>query len=187
MPALKSVVWSLLPMLILVTGLCGLVEVVVQQSYRQGANDPQIELAQDAAKLLTLGVPASTIVPGASRINIDSSLSPWLALYDVHGAPVASSAFLHNTVPSIPEGIFTSVSQHGEDRVTWQPEPGVRQAIVVVGAADKGYAVAGRNLREVEDRESQLGYSVLAAWAVLMVGIVAATYWGLRKRKHRHS
>ena len=96
---------------------------------------------------------------------------------------MASSARFHNGVPSIPSGVFAEVAQNGEDRITWEPESGVRQAIVVVGAGDKGFAVAGRNLREVEARESKLGRIVLAAWLVLMAGIVMVTFWITRRKR----
>lgn len=186
MHALKSVVISLLPLLVIITGLCGLVAVVMQQSYRQAANDPQIELAQAAAKLLTLDVaPAVIIPPDARTVDIDTSLSPWLIIYDPHGGPVASSARLHNGVPHVPDGVFAEVSKNGEDRITWQPERGVRQAIVVVGAGEKGFAVAGRNLREVENRERKLWLIVLAAWFVLMVGIITFTYAIARNKMRR--
>lgn len=186
MPALKSVVISLLPLLIIITGLCGLVAVVMQQSYRQAANDPQIELAQAAAKLLTLDVAPSVIIPpGARTVEIDTSLSPWLIIYDAHGGPLTSSARLHNGVPHIPEDVFAEVSKNGEDRITWQPERGVRQAIVVVGGGEKGFAVAGRSLREVEIRERKLWLIVLAAWLALMAGIISVTYAVTRHKMKR--
>jgi hypothetical protein len=158
-------------LVIVITGLCGLVQVAVQQQYRLSANDPQVQLAQDAARLLAGGVAASAIVPPHAAVDIAESLSPWVVIYDIQGAPIASSGLLHNVVPQVPSGVFTYVSSHREDRITWEPEPGVRQAVVAVAAKDKGFVVAGRNLREVESRETGLSTMVLAVWAVL-VGLV---------------
>ncbi len=41
-----------LPFAVAVTGFCLLAYVTVQQSLRQGANDPQIQMAQDAVAAL---------------------------------------------------------------------------------------------------------------------------------------
>ena len=43
------------------------------------------------------------------------------------------------------------LARRGEDRLTWQPEPGVRSATVVVHyqGAQAGFVMAGRSLREV--------------------------------------
>ncbi len=51
-----------------------------------------------------------------------------------------------------------SASRVGEDRITWQPEPGIRSAVVVVHytGATPGYVMAGRSLREVEWRIDRL-------------------------------
>lgn len=172
----RGIVFSWLPIAIAVTGLCGLVELTVQQSYRHSLNDPQIQLAEDAARLIAAGIAANMLIPNGGKVDMDASLAPWMALYDAQRTPLASSALLNNTVPQIPEGVFSAAAKSGENRVTWQPQPGVRQAIVVVKAGDKGFAVAGRNMREVENRESQLLLIVGLAWAVTLVATYVAVY-----------
>jgi hypothetical protein len=62
----------------------------------------------------------------------------------------------------------------GENRVTWQPEPGVRIAAVVASysGTQSGFVMAGRSLRETERRVDQLGELIGAAW---LAGMVAVT------------
>ena len=54
-------VW--LPFAVIVTAFCGLAYVTVQQALRQGANDPQIQMAEDAAAALDGGAGVDAIVP----------------------------------------------------------------------------------------------------------------------------
>ena len=51
-----------LPVAVLATLCCGLVYGAVQQDLRMGANDPQLQLAEDAARALDAGAPAATLV-----------------------------------------------------------------------------------------------------------------------------
>ena len=74
---------------IAIVGLCGLVYVAVQQDYRQSLNDPQIQMAEDAAAPLNAGAaPASLVTRGTTPINIAASLAPWIAVYDESGTPL---------------------------------------------------------------------------------------------------
>ena len=81
---------------------------------------------------------------------------------------------------------------HGQDRITWQPRTGVRQAIVAVyfHGRKTGYVVAGRSLREVEKRVDDLGLIVAAAWLVTLLATLAATLvlqWLVARLAPRHS
>jgi len=160
-----------LPLAFCVTVLAGLVYVAVQQSLRQGANDPQIEMAEDAAAQLQAGAQAQAVV-GNNKVDMSQSLAPFLTIYDASGKVVASSAQLNGATPPIPPGVFDSVRSSGEDRLTWQPQEGVREAAVVTqfGGSSPGFVLAGRSLREVEDRESRLTQMVGAAWIAGIVG-----------------
>ena len=67
-----------------------------------------------------------------------------------------------------PAGVFAVAKQNGENRRTWQPEPGVRNAIVVLPYSvdgEQGYVIGGHSLRETEDRErfllGQIAFGVL--------------------------
>ncbi|HMD90712.1 MAG TPA: hypothetical protein VKF38_16270 [Anaerolineaceae bacterium] len=159
-----------LPLAAVITLFCGLLYATVQQSYRMGANDPQIQMAEDTARALESGQSASSLVP-SGKIDIAQSLAPYLIIYDANGQPVVSNALLHNQIPTIPSGIFEYTRKNGEDRVSWQPEPGVRSATVIdpVNNGRDGFVLAGRSLREVEIRESALTTQVEIGWLVTIL------------------
>jgi hypothetical protein len=146
-----------LPIAGAVVALCFLVYAAVQQALRESANDPQIQMAEDAANAFAAGTVPQSLAPAAT-IDIGRSLAPFLIFYDDSGKVLASSASLHGELPSPPHGVFEYVRQHSEERVTWQPEPGVRIASVIVrvNGPQYGFVLAGRSLREVEKREARL-------------------------------
>ncbi len=153
----------------------------VQQALRQGANDPQIQMAEDAARAMGGGEPASLLVPKGPVVDISKSLAPFLILYDDAGTPLASSGVLDGKAPVPPSGVFAFTRSHGEERVTWQPRPDVRIAAVLVhtDGPNAGFALAGRSLRETERRASSLILQFAAAWfagiALLLAGTVVQT------------
>jgi hypothetical protein len=176
---------SWLPLAVAITGICLLVYATVQQNYRQSLNDPQIQMAEDAASALTEGVAIKEIIPpnSAGTVYMGKSLAPWLAIYDKNGKPLVSSATwntLDSDMPVPPEGVFEAARENNgkdtsnpnENRVTWE-FIGVRQAIVVVwDPKSEHFVVAGRDMREVEEREGHLSSFVLLAWLALL----AATF-----------
>ena len=148
------------------TILLGTTYAAVQQNYRQNANDPQIQIAEDAATALSDGATPASLLP-STQIDIARSLAPFIVVYDTDGTPVVTSGTLNGIAPSIPAGVFNYTRQHGEDRFTWQPQKGVRDAVVVASYKSKdsnGFVMAGRSLREVEQRESGLSIMVGLAW-----------------------
>lgn len=165
----KNILRHWLPLAAVTTLLCGLVYLAVQQSLRQGANDPQIQMAEDAAAALVAGSTPESVLPVA-QVEISTSLAPFMVLYSNTGEPLASSGLLHGIVPLLPSGVFDHTRQNAEDRVSWQPESGVRIAAVVVayGGAQSGFVLAGRSLREVEKRESQVEQISGIAWLVTL-------------------
>jgi len=165
---------SWLPIAFAVTVLCGLVYGAVQEDYRQSANDPQIAMAEDAATAIAGGALPQALVP-SSTMNIETSLSPYIVFYNAMGMPVAGDGYLNGRLPMLPADLLKYVHTSGEDRVTWQPQADVREAIIVTpaypstGAAPE-FVMAGRSLREVEIRENQLELFVGAAWIVALAG-----------------
>jgi hypothetical protein len=146
-----------LPIGVAVTLVLGISYVFVQQSYRQGANDPQIAMARDAAAALTAGTPAGDLVPSAT-VDPSKSLSPFLIVIGADGKAVASSMVLGTAQAVPPAGVLDAAKASGENRVTWQPRADARIAAVVVpvsGGAG-GFVVAGRSLQVVEEREDEL-------------------------------
>jgi hypothetical protein len=173
MSRLLKVLASWIPLAIAATAVCGLVYVVVQQALRQGANDPQVQMAEDAAAALNRGASLEAIIP-KERVELSRSLAPFVVAYDSTGKPLAGSGALDGNLPGYPMGALEASEHGGENRVTWQPRPGVRIASVVV-PYDGGYVMAGRSLREVENREDQAALITGAAWLLTMFATLAAT------------
>lgn len=173
---MKTILKYWLLIAIVVTGLCGLLYGVVQQNIRQGANELQVQLAEDTAAKLASGQQVQNVVP-TEKVDITKSIAPYLIVFDVTGKPIASSAQLNGQIPTLPPGIFNEAQQKGEDRFTWQPQPSVRSAVVVTpfkGSA-RGFVLAGRSLREVELLEDHIGQIVLAGWLSLLFITFLAT------------
>lgn len=152
---------------IIITFIFGAIYAAVQQSYRQSANDPQIQMAEDAVTALNNGRNIQSVVL-LDNVDISKSLAVFLAVYDSSGNPVMSSGYLNGEMPKLPQGVFGYMKSHNEDRFTWQPEPGVRSA-VVLARYNSGFVLAGRSLREVEVREDKLFIQVSAAWLISIV------------------
>ena len=148
----------------------------VQQTYRSGANDPQVQLAGDTAAALRAGVqPPVAIPPGT--VDLTSSLASFVIVYDAANRPLAGSGSLEGSVPVPPAGVLALARQHGWHSITWMPRRRVRIAAVLRGVDDGSGRVvlAGRSLREVEERESRLLVMTALAWAGLLVTGIAAT------------
>lgn len=156
----------------LATALCMVVYLAVQQTGRQIANDPQIQIARDAGTALANGQPASSIIP-PTTVDLSHSLSPWVTVVDEKGNIVASSARLHQQPRTVPAGILENARSNGEWRVTWQPEPGVRMATITVHnpGPGGGFVVVGRSLEESEARTSAYGKLIFAGWLATIIGL----------------
>src|SRR5262249_10218057 len=115
----------------LATAVCLLVYLVAQQVWRQSANDPQIQLAPDAAAALAARKPPDAVVP-KEMVDMERSLAPFLIVLDGSGKVVTASGGLRGNVPVVPRGVLAFVREKGEERVTWQPIGGVRIASVIV-------------------------------------------------------
>ncbi len=160
--------------LAILTIIFGTIYVVAQQSLRQGANDPQVQLAQDVANQLNEGTFPFPVSNG--HVDIAVSLAPFIVVYDKTGKPIQGTGYLEGQLPTIPKGVLDHANSNYGNRVTWQPQPGVRIATVTVAAKDY-YVMSGRNLREVEKREDQaLQLSVLGWLASLVVVVTACWY-----------
>ncbi len=161
---------------VMITLLCGGVYVVAQQIYRQSANDPQIQIAEDVGRLLGSGVPTTQILQQGST-DISKSLATFLVVFDATGKPVVSSGMIDGKIPTLPSGVLAYAQAHSEDRITWQPSSGFRAAIVVTAYnanGSSGYVMVGRSLRETETRIHQLGINVFLVWFVTLILVFLA-------------
>ncbi len=101
MKTIFQIIRGWLPLAIATAGLCGLAYLTVQQSLRMGANDPQIQMAEDAASALNGGASVDSIIP-ATKVELATSLAPFMIVFDDSGKVLASSATLHGSVPVLP-------------------------------------------------------------------------------------
>lgn len=144
--------------------------IAVQQNYRLSANDPQIQLATDAATQLKQGQPAAAVV-GPQSIDAGTSLAPFVTIYDggdEHTSLASNGRFDGHTLTP-PAGVFKNAKAHGEERFTWRTAAGQREAAVLLYAdsPQPAYVLAARNLREVEAREAGLRLETFAALAAV--------------------
>jgi len=160
---------------IIITILCGVIYVTVQQSHRSGANDPQLQIARDISNRLKNNQPVDQLM-GTDTIEISNSLAVFTALYDDNGDPVQSTGLLGGQLPKIPRGVFNYAKQHGENVLSWQPQRGVRMATVVeaVQSHGIGFVAVSRSLNEVEKRVNNLTTMVFLGWiaSIGCIGIV---------------
>jgi hypothetical protein len=161
----------LLPSALVLTVACGLAYVGIQQTYRNGADDPQVQLAEDAAARLAAGEAPGDVVPAGS-VDLAHSLAPFVIVYDAQNEPVAGSGTLDAAPPVPPVGVLGAARKRGSNRVTWQPRPAVRIASYEVAASDGTVVLAGRSLREVERRVSQLTSMAAIAWLLGLAGLL---------------
>jgi hypothetical protein len=160
-------------LLVVTTFIAGTGYVISQQVLRMSANDPQIQMAEDGATRMSSGAPPETILPG-QVVEMSASVAPFVMVYDNQGNLIASSGRLDGAVPKPPHGVFDFVGKKGEERVTWQPRPGVRIASVIT-QSDKGFVLAGRNMREVEQRERVVFNLAAIGWVA--VNLVLTAMW----------
>ncbi len=167
----KYILW--LASLAIITLIFGTIYGVVQQSLRQSANDPQVQIAQDTAAQLNAGSMPEQFNNG--RVDMRQSLAPFVIIYDKQGEPVGGSGFLDNKNPTIPLGVMQNSSANKYNAITWQPDNDVRVATVTV-AANNYYVTSGRSLKEVEKRENKTMLITSVGW-LASITTLAAAFW----------
>lgn len=175
-------IWA--PLALVITAFCGLSYVSVQQNYRMSANDPQIQLAQDISGQLSAGQNPQYFIP-QRKIDMAKTLATYILIFDGNGKLVGSSITLNGQTPVIPQEVFAKAKQQGETRFTWQPQGGVRSALVVDyynNTKTSGFVAIGRSIREIEIREDNLGKMVAAAWILTLASSLILIYF-LQKLK----
>jgi hypothetical protein len=169
---LINIVRRWLPIAVAIVCLSGMVDLAVQQNIRLSANNPQIQMAEDF-RPTPMRVRQLEAATRGSKVDLAQSLAPFTMVFTETGKPIASSALLYRSIPTVPDGVFPYTKAHGEDRFTWQPAPGVRIAAVLVyhPNQDGKFVLAGRSLREVEYLEDH----VLADIGIALAFTLAAT------------
>jgi len=170
---LRRAVLAFVPLAVLASGLAGTVYLVAQQGLRSGADSPQLQLAEDAARALDAGTTPAAVT-GPATVDVGESLAPFVVVFDADGKPIASSGRLDGADPTPPLGVLDHATADAPNIVTWQPRNGVRIATVTARWSG-GTVMAGRSLREAERREDQTLLLVAAGWVVTMVALALAS------------
>lgn len=160
-----------IPLGFAVTAIFGVVYIETQFQMRSAANDPQVAIVRDIDHALGAGATYESF-NDPNPIDLGESDAPYVLIYDLNHKPLAGSAVLHGEIPMVPRGVLEFAKLHGEHRLTWQPERGVRQAIVVLYHAglSPAFVVVGRSLHETESRDFQLLCLTEITWSFAMLG-----------------
>lgn len=154
-------------------GLLLFAYVAVQQSLRLGLNDPQWQIAEDAANKLNQGTAPASVVP-TTIVDESKSLSPFVTIVDSDGKVLASSGKIGDKVPLPPTSAFPDSQKRTNKWFSWQHDNGqVRDAAVIVPYAsgnNSGYVLAARSMSQVEDT---IGHITLLAGLTLL-GVILA-------------
>jgi hypothetical protein len=105
----------------------------------------------------------------------------WAVFYDASGHPISGDVTHNGTLPQLPQGLFNAIRAHGEDKLIWQPQPGVRYALTGLPLPNGGFVVAGHTLIPTEARTASLDRLLRWIWAVAML---ACCVLALSARKH---
>lgn len=172
MKIVKKVLLLWLIVMFLMTFTCSLVYLVAQQSLRLGANELPFQLAIETSIKLQNGQGVNDAIP-TEKVDITRSMNFFVMVYDHNRNLIATSGIMGNNDPVYPKGVFDSVDQKGESRITWQPEVGLRFATVAIKYSN-GYIVAGQSLTETEKLIDKLGELVFIVWLTCTVFLALA-------------
>lgn len=167
MKTLKNILIFWVIIIFLITFTCLLTYIVTQQLTRLGANDLPVKLATETSIKLEKGQSPGNSIPGET-IDISKSLETFVMIFDKDKNLIATSAMMGNVEPVYPKGVLNYVDKMGEDRVTWQPQDGLRFATVAIKTGDN-YIVAGHSLQEPERLIGIIGNIVFFAWLACAV------------------
>ncbi|MES2394307.1 MAG: hypothetical protein V4555_21930 [Acidobacteriota bacterium] len=161
-----------------------------QQRSRRAADYMPASMARQYSNAVTART-CATYVPGctqwyahilASQRPQDIASPSWLnsglafvAIYDNAGNALGGNATLNGHWPQPPHGIFDTIRQRGEFRVTWQPQPGVRIALVGRPLASGGFVLSGDGLAQTEAAHARFLRTTFANWPIFI--IIAMVLW----------
>ncbi len=180
-------VW--VPIAVSLTCMCLILYVVTRESYRSSQHDPQMQIAEDSALRVSAGINPTTFAI-KETVDISVSLSSWLAIYDATGTPIVSTGLIDGEMPQPPAQVFhelrsrtidvsTGPAQAKENLASWELPSGVRQALVVVQTKDH-FIVAGRSMREVDQRIWNMESAIGIGWVLTLLATFFAVWIGSR-------
>ena len=168
-----------LPLMTAGTLLLLIVYVNDQQNIRLGANEPQEWMAHDTAIKIASGTPPLQAVMGAP-VSVLSEDAPYLIVYNPEGSTTAATGLFDGKVSVLPRGVLEYARDHGTNRRTWEPEKGIRHAIVIVPiqGGKLGYVLSGRSLSYAEQQEVLLSDRTIYGWLLSLVVSMLLSLFG---------
>lgn len=168
------------PFAIVITLIYCALYIVLLQQYRQGLDDPQVQVSQDIALRLEKGGEARQYIPPQEH-DLERSYATFVALYSDQQSLIGSSGAIEGVVLAPSHEVFALVKDKGVHRFSWEPKKHVRIAAVMryVSATTSTYVLVGRNMREGEGRMRAMGILVLSFWLITMGAALIAL--GLRR------
>ena len=163
---------------IAITVICLLIYLSGQQSYRNSANEQQIQIAEKIKSELNNGKSVSVVIPEEKHEISQMTLSPFIILYNENKEPIASDALLNGLPPHIPAGVLESSRNKEMHFITWQPEPVKRFALVIIHSEGNfnGYIVCGRSLKIAEEHIQNLILIIFAGWLIASIATGVMTF-----------
>ena len=147
----------------------GFAAFVLQGMLRRQANQPQAQMAAVYASRIASGVQPDEALP-RNYVDMERSLEPFAIFYDDHGTPVTATGYLNQAIPTPPPGVFHYLRSHATDTVTWQPQPNVRIATVIlrVSGPNPGFLLTGRSLRVFDEQDVIFRNMVFGGWFLVV-------------------
>jgi hypothetical protein len=158
---------------VMITAATAGVYAIGQHAGRVGADDVPRAIAARAAERLSDGVAPAQVV-GASPVDLAAELTPFVIVYDQAHHVLASGATIGAEPPPLPSGVLDAAASTGENHVSWQPRPGVREAVVALPWGDgrsSGVVVAGASLQPSESRSHTLLGVAALGWLMLVSAV----------------
>lgn len=171
---------------LLITLAAGTVWLGYGLSLRTGGDRQPLQLVARAAGQLTTGAPPGSVLPPV--INMASNPAPFVIVYDPQHHVLASSGRLGGRTPALPAGVLAWVASHGQDRITWQPVPGLREAAIIEPylGPHPGFVLAAQSLQTISAQQRSLTWSLACIWlAALTLSFLTVRLLPARTRRAR--
>lgn len=164
---------------LIVTIVFGSVYLTLQHIGRQGVNDAPAAAA--AAQVQNIGSDPAT----GPRLELTKDSGTFVIVYGEDNRAISTTVTLHGDLPNLPIGVLDTTRAVGTDAVTWQPEPGLRMAVVTRQAAGK-VVVAGQSLTPFENKDKWTQLALTAGWLTSMIVLAAAYAVTALRSRHRN-
>jgi hypothetical protein len=143
--------------------------------------DPQAEaIRENIVARYRAADPTQIEISSKRFLNTPDRPSTFVVFYDASGRAIGGGATLHGALPQPPHGIFDVIRARGEDKVTWQPEPGIRVALTGRPMPNGGFVLSGQSLIPSEARTARLDRLLRWMWLFAML---ACAFLALTSRR----